>query len=159
MNKCKNCGKQVLAVNGEWVHRAPFPNCNNPELDGNIQETHEKFVNEVLEKTKSLTVPEESDECMREGYEHDPKVRGPRSRPEQERRLKKALKEYEDKFDADGSMVAATKDALSEDAQTEDDRAALHTDKIMRENGIKKMTKEQKARVDANCEENVGGSK
>ncbi len=120
------------------------------------RQTHEEFEKEVLERTKPLMVPEESDECMREGYEHDPKVRGPRSRPEQERRLKKALKEYEDKFDADGSMVAAAKDALSEDAQTEEDKAALHTDKIMRENGIKKMTEEQKARVDALCE---GGEK
>ena len=49
--------------------------------------SHEEFEKDVAEKTKTLTVAEESDECMREGYEHDPKVRGPRSRPEQVRRL------------------------------------------------------------------------
>ena len=171
MNKCKNCGKQVLAVNGEWVHRSPFPNCNNPELDGNIQETHEKFVNEVLEKTKSLTVPEESDECMREGYEHDPKVRGPRSRPEQARRLKKAFKEYEDKFDADGSMVAATKDVLSEERMIEEMIVEKEKElELMHENNdsgehismAKKELRELKYKLkktiynDANCE---GGEK
>lgn len=75
------------------------------------RKTHEEFAKEVVQKTRPLTVPEESDECMREGYEHDPKVRGPRSRPEYDRRFK----EYEEKFDPDGSMVAATKKPLSED--------------------------------------------
>lgn len=31
MNKCVNCGKQVIKSNGGWVHRSPFPNCDKPE--------------------------------------------------------------------------------------------------------------------------------
>lgn len=44
---------------------------------------HEEFVDDVIQKTKPLSVPEE---CMKEGYEYDKDKRGPRSRPEYERR-------------------------------------------------------------------------
>ncbi len=119
MNKELGCGKSI----------SPYTSCGDINFSNkivlckdceNTRRPHEEFEREVIEKTKPLTVPEESDECMREGYEHDPKVRGPRSRPEQARRLKKAFKEYEDKFDADGSMVAATKDVLSEERMIEE---------------------------------------
>jgi hypothetical protein len=54
---------------------------------------HKEFVEEVIEKTRPLSVPEESEECMKEGYEWDPKVRGSRSRTEYERRKNDALME------------------------------------------------------------------
>lgn len=94
-----------------------------------MNKTHKEFVDEVIEKTKPLSVPEESDECMREGYEHDPKVRGPRSRPEYDRRIRESL-----------------------GTETDTDKAIAYTDKVMRDAGIEKLTKEQKARLDANCE-------
>ncbi len=47
---------------------------------------HKEFVEDVVEKTRPLKVSEESEECMKEGYEYDKDKRGPRSRPEYERR-------------------------------------------------------------------------
>ena len=51
--------------------------------------SHEEFVEEVINKTRPLTVPEESEEALSEGYEWNPEVKGPRSRPEYERRKTK----------------------------------------------------------------------
>ena len=85
MNKELGCRKEL----------SPYTLCGDIGFNNKILlckdcetpvKTHEEFVNEVAEKTKPLIVPEESEECMKEGYEHDPKVRGPRSRPEYDRR-------------------------------------------------------------------------
>ena len=183
MNKCKNCGKQLLAVNGEWVHRAPFPNCNNAELEGNLQETHEGFVNEVLEKTKPLSVPEESEECMKEDYEHDPKVRGPRSRPEYKRRKNNSQHEVKPETDGEGAGSAGQSpsfDSLTDKAHVDTNNDIPTSQPIKTEQvGSDDLpvrgreTEEMVAfepgdtinmetgeliKFDANCEENVGGS-
>lgn len=48
--------------------------------------SHDEFVKEVAEKTMPLQVPEESEQAMSEDYEWDPETKGPRSRPEYERK-------------------------------------------------------------------------
>jgi len=51
-----------------------------------MNKTHKEFVEEILEKTKLLKVSEESEECMKEDYKYDVNKKGPRSRPEYDRR-------------------------------------------------------------------------
>jgi len=55
MNKCKNCKKQIVFVNGEWKHRAPFPNCDNPQLKESIN----------LLKNDKFTLQEKYNICLK----------------------------------------------------------------------------------------------
>ena len=52
----------------------------------NMNKTHEEFVEDVVEKTKPLSVPEQTEECMKEGYEFEEGKLAPKTRPEYDRR-------------------------------------------------------------------------
>ena len=80
----------------------------------------------------------------------------------------KSHNEFLKEVEVESSLPAQTCRALGPESDedismyaldAEHEKAVAWTDKIMKENGIKKMTKEQKARVDALCETSETGGK
>jgi hypothetical protein len=81
--------------------------------------SHEEFMKDV-DKAKSL--PAQTDGALNEESQHPSDLKAVKRQNE---KSKAALKEYREKFDADGSMVEGAKEYLSEEAQTEDDLEAI----------------------------------